>query len=321
MNNPWSEIDKPAADFNVRLVDAAHPLRLFWGLDARNRYLFVYDGEIASMPEEKSLPNLTGIATAVVRFGERARLVLILNEIGNWELFHALCSDLIRATERLKEPEHGPVIVLRRLKRWQDFLKKERSGLLPLEKIKGLIGELLFLSDPVASVFGWNEAVTFWRGPEDAPQDFAIHEAAVEVKCQAGGSKPSVRITSVEQLNPQLPKGYLVVYTIATASGEEPEHFNLNSLIDTTRERLETASDETRERFEDLIYLAGYVSSEKYLEYCFTRIAVKCFRIKEGFPRISTSSVPQAVGSVSYLLQLDACAEFAEKPSWWQTEL
>ncbi|MEO8617073.1 MAG: PD-(D/E)XK motif protein [Luteolibacter sp.] len=320
MSNPWLVINRPTSDFNVRLVDNHHPLLLYWGVDARNRYLFVYDGDAAAMPELKSLPNLSGITMAISKAGERAKLVLILNETVNWELFHALCSDLVRATAQVSEASHGPSIVLRRLKRWQDFLKKERSELLPMEKIKGLIGELLFLTEPVAAAFGWDDAITFWKGPEDAPQDFAIHETAVEVKCQSGGSKPSVRITSVEQLNPQLPEAYLVVYTIATASGEESVHFNLNSLVDAVREKLGTASDLTRERFEDLLYLAGYVSSEKYLEWHFTKIAVKCFKIAEGFPRILPSSVPEGVDAISYVLQLDACAGFAEKPHWWKTE-
>jgi hypothetical protein len=320
MNNPWSVINRPASDFNVRLVDNHHPLLLYWGVDARNRYLFVYDGEAEAMPELKSLPNLSGIATAVFREGERAKLVLILHETVNWELFHALCSDLVRATAQVADASHGPLIVLRRLKRWQDFLKKERSELLPMEKIKGLIGELLFLSEPVAKAFGWDDAVSFWKGPEDAPQDFAIHDTAVEVKCQAGGSRPSVRITSVEQLNSQMPDAYLVVYTIATASGEESDHFNLNSLVDTIRGNLDTASELARERFEDLLYLAGYVSSEKYLEWHFTKIAVKCFKIVEGFPRISPSSVPEGVDSLSYVLQLEACVSFAEKPHWWNSE-
>jgi hypothetical protein len=47
----------------------------------------------------------------------------------------------------------------------------------------GHIGELLFLEDSVATRFGWDAAFGFWKGPEDAPRDFAVHESAVEVKC------------------------------------------------------------------------------------------------------------------------------------------
>lgn len=320
MNNPWSQIERPPADLNVRLVDSKHPLKLYWGLDARNRYLFVYDDEAATMPDKRSLPNLTGISAALVEDKDRAKLVLVLNETSNWELFHALCSDLVRATTRVKEPGHGPAIVLRRLKRWQDFLKREKSGILPMEKIKGLIGELLFLSDQVAERFGWSDAIKFWRGPEGAPQDFAVNETAVEVKCQSGGSKPTVKITSVEQLNPQLPEGYLVVYTLATATGEEDEHFNLNSLVEKVREKMVGAPDEACERFEDLLHLTGYAPAEHYDDHNFSKVAVKSFKLELGFPRIESSSVPSAVESVSYSLELDACADFGAKPNWWTSE-
>ena len=321
MNNPWSAINKPSSDFNVRLVDNHHPLLLYWGVDTRNHYAFVYDGEALAMPEQRMLPSLSGISTAVVKQGDRAKLVLLLNEMANWELFHALCSDIVRATAQIKDANCGPSIVLRRLKRWQDFLKKGRSGLLTMEKIKGLIGELLFLSEPLVSSFGWDDAVNFWKGPEDAPQDFAVHETAVEVKCQAGVSKPTVRISTLEQLNSQLPEAYLVVYTIATATGEEPNHFNLNSLIDSIRDKLQTASETARERFEDLLYQAGYIASEGYLEFNFEKIAVKCFKIIEGFPRISTSNVPSGIDSLSYTLHLDACIEYEYKPNWWNNIL
>lgn len=315
--NPWSLIDKPASDFNVRLVDADHPLRLFWGVDAKNQYLFLYEGDPDSMPSAKSLPNLSGISSVAIPGKQKSRLVLLLNDSVNWELFHALCTDLIRATERIQNPGHGPSIVLRRLQRWQEFLKKERSGLLPLEKIKGLVGELLFLKGPLAENFGWESAVLFWQGPEDAPQDFAVHDCAVEIKCQSGGSKPSVRITSVDQLNPQLSKGYLVVYTLATASDDAEGCFNLNDLVAQIKEALSSGGEQTRERFEDLIYQTGYIPSEKYEEYKFTKIAVQSFVLSPGFPRIKQSSVPEAISSVSYALHLDACKPFAEKPEWW----
>jgi len=35
MTNPWSAIEKPSSDLNVRLVDETHPLKLFWGVDSQ----------------------------------------------------------------------------------------------------------------------------------------------------------------------------------------------------------------------------------------------------------------------------------------------
>ncbi|PXA05722.1 hypothetical protein DDZ13_02295 [Coraliomargarita sinensis] len=318
MKNPWHEIEKPDIDFNVRLVGESHPLRLYWGRDTQGRYLFIYESPPGMIPDRKSLPKLAGISVVVAFSASDTKLVLILNDTVNWELFHSLCEDLVRATSSIDKDEHGSVIFLRRLSRWQEFLKRERSGILSNEAIKGLIGELLFLTDKVAKSFSWSDAVSFWKGPEDAPQDFAVHDTAVEVKCQSGGSKPSVRVTSAEQLVPQLPRGFLAVYTIASADPGDPEAFTLNGLVAVIRSNLQAESENTRERFEDLLFMAGYTTREEYDEQFFMRIALKCYEIVDGFPRIEMASIPDGIERLSFTLRLESCSSFAATPDWWE---
>jgi hypothetical protein len=311
MSNPWSDIEKPASEFNVRLVAERHPLRLYWGVDSRGRYLFVVDVAEQALPVRGTLPDLEGIKVATALQGGRGKVVLLLNETANWELFHSLCNDLVRASSSAHDEMSASAVVVRRLQRWQDFLRKARSSILPLEEIKGLLGELLFLGAPVAAQFGWDAAIGFWKGPEDAPQDFAIHDTAVEVKCQSGSSKPSVRITSVDQLNPQLPHGFLIVQTLATAEANADGAFTLNSLTDRIRSDLAESSAATRERFEGLLFSAGYLHHEFYDGLVFQRVATSCFRITEGFPRLRPGDIPPGIQRVTYQLELEACAPFA----------
>lgn len=318
MKNPWNEIAKPEVDFNVRLVGESHPLRLYWGRDTQGRYLFIYESLPGMIPDRKSLPKLAGISVAVAFSTSNTKLLLILNDTSNWELFHSLCEDLVRATSTVIKGEHGNVIFLRRLSRWQEFLKRERLDILSIEAIKGLIGELLFLTDKVAAAFSWPDAVSFWKGPEDAPQDFAIHDTAVEVKCQSGGSKPSVRVTSAEQLVPQLPKGFLAVYTIASADPGNPDAFTLNRLVAEIRNKLQSESENTRERFEDLLFMAGYITREEYDDTFFMRIALKCYQLSSDFPRLELSAIPDGVEGITYKLRLENCVPFEGTPDWWR---
>jgi len=318
MNNPWSMIERPDSDFNVRRVGNEHPLRLFWGRDTFGRYLFIYDTDVANLPEKRVYPNLTGIALNTAREPAGGKLVLRLNETANWELFHALCSDLVRATSGLEDGPTAGAVIVRRLNRWQELLKKGRSGILDVGSIKGLIGELRFLVDRIAPEFGWHEAVSCWKGPEGSPQDFAVHQTAIEIKCQAGSSKPHVRINSPEQLDPQLPEAYLIVYTIADAEEADVEGFTLNDLVARVRSILETEAQAARERFEDLLYMAGYVTTEEYDEYRFCVIAAKSFRLDEGFPRIRSSELISGIENVSYTVNLEACSGFEGKPDWWK---
>jgi hypothetical protein len=317
MNNPWSVIEKPSVDFNVRLVDQGHPLRLFWGVDAKNRYLFAYDAAINELPQKKSLPSLFGLEVYVASQGTRGKLVLVLQNNANWELFYALCSDLVRATATITDESTASLVLIRRLQRWQELLKRTRPGVLTPDQIKGLMGELLFLRNPLAIVFGYDMAVAAWRGPEDGPQDFAINETAVEVKCQSGGSKPMVRINSADQLSPQLPRGYLVVYTLAGQGPDELGFLSLNSLVSAIREDLSATSTATRERFEDLLYMAGYLPCEEYDDHRFLVVSVKSYQLTDGFPRIVSSSLPAGIEFVSYSIRLEACASFQSKPQWW----
>jgi hypothetical protein len=311
MSNPWSGIERPSADFNVRIAVERHPLRLYWGVDSRGRYLFVIDVGEAAMPARGAISDLEGIRIGTAIQHGRGRIVLLLLEMTNWELFKTLCDDLVRASVLMAEEVAAVAVMLRRLQRWQDFLRKARKRVLSLEEIKGLVGELLFLEGPVVDRFGWDTAMEFWKGPEDAPQDFAIHRIAVEVKCQSGASKPSVRITSVEQLNPQLPKGYLVVQTLATAEDGTDGAFTLNSLIARIRSALSGASNAGRERFEGLLFAAGYIDHEFYDTVIFQLVATSSYLIGEGFPRLRPDLIPSGVQKVTYQLELEACAPFA----------
>lgn len=321
MSNPWQTITQPHIDFNVRRVSESHPLSLYWGRDTQGRYLFIYDMIGLPAPEKKSLPKLAGISFVVAIENSRVKLVLILNEIANWELFYSICTDLIRATSILDDHIGGGSVFLRRLVRWQEFLKRKRPEILSPEEIKGLIGELLFLQEKLVTAFGWDEAVASWKGPEGAPQDFSIQEMAIEVKCQSGGSTPTVRITSAEQLNPQLPEGFLVVFTISSADKEQAEAFTLNELVDRIRRQLEIVSETTRERFEEMLFLADYAIREEYDEQKYRRIAAKCYQISEDFPRIRLSTIPAGVDRVSYSLKLEQCKPFETSPTWWEETL
>jgi len=318
MSNPWSNIERPVVDYNVRLVSADHPLKLYWGRDTEGRFLFIYDSTRDNVPEKQKLPELTGIGAGIAFRNESARLVLLLKENENWELFHTLCSDITRATSNIDDGPAAGSTILRRLIRWQDLLKKSKPKTLAIDAIKGLYGELLFLSGKIAPVFGWECAVNFWKGPEGAPQDFAVYQTAVEVKCQAGSTKPHIRVSSLEQLDPQLPEGYLVVYTIATTNPEDGNGSSLNDLVETIRTKIRDEGEASRERFEDLLYQVGYITTDAYEDPKFTAVSIRCFRMGTGFPRITPSCVVPGVHNVSYNVSLEACSAHERTPEWWK---
>ena len=318
MINPWGNIANPNRDVNVLRVSESHPLSMFWGKDAQGRYLFINEIQHEFDSDIKKLPKLDGIKIAVLKHEHKSRLVLLLNDKTNWELFYSLCLDLIKATILLPEGEIPYSVILRRLSRWQAFLRRRRPDLLTREEIKGLIGELLLLEEKVSRVFGWQQAVSFWKGPEGAPQDFLIHDSVIEVKCQTGGSKPTIKISSAEQLTFQVPKGHLAVYTIATAAASDSMSFSLNELIARIQDRLESESSETCDMFDELLSLTGYIPREEYDDPRYKKIELMCYEIRNGFPRILISEIASGIESISYSIKLEACRPFTSNPEWWE---
>ncbi len=252
MINPWNDIKQPDKNISALRIDPDHPLDLFWAKDYSGHYLFVFEYSFLLNITKKDLPDLEGIDTVTIQVDQNiSRLVLILLDKANWELFYALCIDLKNATSGVKDHEKGVAIILQRLARWQQFLKKKYPGILPEEKIKGLLGELLFIKNYLSASFKIDDIINFWIGPEGSPQDFNINDSSVEIKCQLGGTNPSVKISSAEQLKSQLSELFLVVFTLGKTTLENPNGINLPKIIESITPLITTESAQFR--FQDLL--------------------------------------------------------------------
>jgi hypothetical protein len=321
MTNPWSVIELPAHDVIGRRIDHRHPFDLFWGKDYLGHYLFIFESGDHHYGMQALLPDLVGIKTRYLPASQdspKSRLVLLLNEQQNWELFYSLCNDLIGATRNAASAKSAMEIILHRLERWHEFLRANRGGILGEEKIKGLIGELLFLKKHLMPVFGPGPALNFWQGPEGAPQDFCVGQSAIEVKCKSGATRPYVRISSEFQLCSQLPELYLHVITLGKATSEQEGAIHLPGIIADVRLQLTSVSYEQSERFSDLLFDIGYIDSDSYLSYSYFVTNESTFKVVPGFPRVCSDALPQGVANLTYDINLLACAKFAGTPDWME---
>jgi hypothetical protein len=319
MNNPWDEIKLPSKDVNARRIDPAHLLDLFWAQDHLGHYLFIYEFSSDENPPKVSLPDLIGIKGVYVSANSgiaKNRLILLLNDKSNWEIFLSLCNDLIQATRNAKNSIIAVQAILNRLEHWQEFLKNNRSGILGEEKILGLIGELLFIKNNLIPIFGAGQSIKFWQGPEGLPQDFNVNESAIEVKCQSGATSPYIKISSADQLCPQLPEMYLFVVTLGIAAPETMNAVNLPMLILQIRDALKSEASEQVERFNDLLHSLGYIDSDRYLDFNYILAGEKMFQVIEGFPRICSHELHRGIANLSYSISLLECAPFEKLPDW-----
>jgi hypothetical protein len=318
VNNPWNAITPPSKDVSARRVDHTHSLNLFWARDQQGKYLFICELDSLGKNEVPRFPDLAAIQVLFVPDGAKARLVLILAEQSSWELFLALCQDLVETTRAAKNSGDAVNIIQRRLLRWHEFLKQNRPRILSEEQIKGLIGELVFLRDHAVPLFGASEAVKNWKGPEGSPQDFNAGDTVIEVKCQSGATAPRIRISSPDQMSPQMPQMYLFVVTLGSAAATEPGAVNLPLLISETAALLSGEAPGTLERFNDLLCQAGYAVSDKYLEYSYLLVDRRIFSVEEGFPRITAGQVPPGISHLTYCIDLAACEPFEISIKEWE---
>jgi hypothetical protein len=310
MNNPWNDIAPPRADVSARRVDPSHGLDLFWGRDPQSRCLFILEIESAINLTKKDIPDLSGIQIVITFDKIKKRLILVLKESDNWELFLALCNDLIEATRGASTLCDAISIIKRRLRRWQKFMMKTPSGILTEEEIKGLIGELVFLKCHVIPLVGAGDALTCWKGPEGAPQDFNVGRTVIEVKCQSGATVPRIRISSSEQLTPQVPVMYLYVVTLGTSRNGDANTVSLPSLIRDITLMIEDDFPDAVEMFKELLFIGGYLESERYLEYSYLLVGERMFDVRDAFPRITTQNLPAGVSHVTYCIDLVTCEPF-----------
>ena len=321
INNPWSEIQPPRDDVNVRRVDHTHPLDLFWGKDSLGRYLFVCEFPETVSIVKTSVPEIKGIQIDVFSTHQKPvvkRLVFLLKESEDWEIFLSLCNDIVHTTRIAKDTSWAIQLLIRRLKRWQDFLKRSRKDILSEDEIKGLIGELIFLQYHLTPSFGLEQAVRFWHGPEGLPQDYNVNDSAIEVKCQSGGSSPTIHISSVDQLNSQLYELYMFVVTLGKTPPESENAINLPSVIAHLRNKIELNAPTVLERFNDLIYLTGYIDSDRYTDFSYVLSKEIMYLITGEFPRIRRQDIHSGIVKVSYTINLDECTPFVKYPDWME---
>ena len=149
MKNPWAEIQPPNADVNARRVDHTHPVDLFWGRSETGRYLLVCELPVVTDLSTMEIPSVVGIRAWLSMDNDDSslkRLVLELRDETEWEMFVSICLDIVEATRTCDRHTVAPVVI-RRLARWQQFLRSRVGEGLSESAVKGLFGEMAFIEE------------------------------------------------------------------------------------------------------------------------------------------------------------------------------
>ncbi|WP_186172819.1 PD-(D/E)XK motif protein [Burkholderia gladioli] len=302
-DNPWEGLPPGSpGTLSVLRVPNLRNIEAFWGRKPDGRLaLLIALQRVEDAPSD--LPKVRGVEVLVL--AADGQLQLVLESAGDWEMFRALCLDLLSASNEGSDEPSALQLLVSRLLRWQRFLSKGGGKLLDEREVRGLIGELLFLRDYLIATVG-TAAVECWQGPLGLPQDFVFDGRLVEVKTFAAGSDPSVRITSAEQLT----SGDVPLFLHLVCLVRQDDGLTLPDLVDDLR-RLLTPSYAATESFEDRLLTIGYVDLPEYRAMSYAVTSVGDYVVRDGFPRLTSEQIPAGVKDVAYSVRLADMRSFA----------
>jgi hypothetical protein len=244
--------------------------------------------------------------------GGRTWFALVRNPGGQLALFTLMAADLMALLAGVGNEDGGRIYstLMARIRSWQEFMKRDRSGALSAEAEVGLFGELLVLREMLKSRMAATDVIDCWVGPDDGVHDFLIGTGAVEVKSTVSPSGFIAEVANLEQLDDSL-RSPLYVASVRLAQTS-----NGLTLPELCSELTAAVQDEIGAPglLANRLLSAGYVGtmSEQYTRR-FACVAIGYRLIQMESPRLTRANVPAAVQRVKYALDLEAIPEVANR--------
>ena len=300
MNNPWENLSRLT---QIRINNITNH-NLFWFKDALDKYGLLIQCKDGSFSESHII-NLKGIQIEIDQEENPNKLLLILRDREDWEIFKVLCNDLINVVA--DEIDDTAMIneISRRLERWQKLLQYDLKTVFSSQKQKGLFSELIVLKELVVTKYNYVEAVESWKGPLFHKQDFIFENTALEVKSYSSSESKVVKISSKEQLNS--PK--LNFFLAAVGMSENRRGKNISHLVnDIVKELPESFVNIFNDKLVSYAYIPELIK-EPLINFVVD--AIDYYKVADNFPKIIPENTAFAINKVEYSIDLGKCGEFS----------
>lgn len=296
------DLEEQAA--GLRLVETDHPLVVLAGASDMGMPRLAIQSTIK--PKAPTLSNLVLIDRSNSS-ADQWLLTLTLQDRRFTEVFLRLADDVISRSRHATSQATAWRVVDDVFSEWQRLLRPRPLGLLGLEELRGLVGELWLVLNFFTESRPIEQAVFGWLGPMGSPQDFWFESSGYHESKAIGPSVTSLKISSAEQLDELME---LIVLTVPNVADGTLGSTNLVNLVGLVRDAL----NERAASHDDLdLRLARYgvdLEEPYYAETWFTVSVMQRFSVDEGFPAIRTSTLPDGVHRVKYQIALSAIQEF-----------
>lgn len=279
-----------------------HPLELWAGVNSEGHKALRYFGDFVKTP----IGPTAGIMVRQLYVDNKKCLEFSLDDPEFTDIFYAFCDDIVSASRVHANKETGYAYLKWRYIKWKQMFLKKKS-MLSKQEIMGLIGELYFLREKLIPVYTEEKALRSWTASEPTIKDFSLDSTWFELKT-IGAKQTSVIIDSLEQLDSNA-SGHLVVIRLETMAASY-DGLKLNSLVSDLRDQL--ALHGLDQEFDGKLLDRGYVSLDKYDEYCFELLSLSSYLVDSRFPALRKRDVNEAVESAEYKLNLSRLSQYME---------
>jgi len=262
----------------------------------------------ASKEMLNALPKWKGMEERLSSISDDNRMKQFLtfrqSEECDIKIFFLVIQDILDSIEN-QENQNVIIQINSVLVKWNTFFQFDKNYILSDNVQQGLFGELYIL-EKLLEIKG-EDVISYWTGCNAETHDFYCGKDAVEVKSSSAKGPDKVSISNEYQLDDTGILGRLyLLYLKMKKSDVDGE--TLPDIIERISNKLGQGS---RLSFYDKLLKVGYLYQmpELYTVHFRTR-EENCYMVKKGFPRITTKSISKGIGSVDYVVSLDACNSF-----------
>ena len=254
----------------------------------------------------ENLPQSQGFTVLLTDLNDgdsNSKWIAICREsAGSLDFFSMMVEDILASIENLNNESQEAVfeLFIKRIVAWQDFMKKNKQGLLSGEEEIGLFGELEILADLIKK--SSSKIVNYWRGPLSGVQDFIFRRGAIEVKTTISNNDFFAQISSLDQLDCTV-KSPLYLACINLQIG--PDGKTLSEKISEVTTLL-NGDNASLFIFNNCLLHAGYCLDEddKYIRQ-FHRQKIRVFEVNDSFPKLTHHSVALGIIKAQYEINID----------------
>ena len=248
-----------------------------------------------------------GVSIELLVYPEFKEITFILLDNELDEVFALFIENIYESINNLDNESMVINQTLDSIAKWKKLFDKIKSTLLTEEEQKGLVGELLFISESIENEVSKDLMIENWFGPDYYNKDFVINNKGFEIKTTTQ-DRPTIKISSEQQLDKQdLNILYLIQYNLEESKSNG---FTLPELIN--KVSLEIAVNYIlKSKFDEKLLQIGY-NHDDYSKYDkkYKLIEKNVYNVNDDFPKITKSTLPKGIFNSIYNIEILVLDEF-----------